>query len=180
LDDTKLKLGGCHQREFAADGGAGNGRPPVHRTLQGIDLDLGAGASLVEMDAEAVYPLPHRITYMEITDAAGAIIDEWSCCKAPLVVCTPSVSLERCSRRRPRLPQRRPLRRSSRCFAYFAEHAAHSRCQSRTNDHLATPTPSNGRDRKEAGSDKAAARLQSYPTYSDVVFYIARPIVMQA
>jgi hypothetical protein len=101
LDDTKLKLGGCHQREFAADGGAGNGRPPVHRTLQGIDLDLGAGASLVEMDAEAVYPLPHRITYMEITDAAGAIIDEWSCCKAPLVVCTPSVSLERCSRRRP-------------------------------------------------------------------------------
>src|SRR5215467_8741184 len=115
--------------------------------------------------------------HMEIINAAGAIIDEWSCCKAPLVVCTPSVSLEQCSRRsskRPRLRQHRPLRRSSRCFAYFAEHAAHSRYRSRTNDHLATPTPSNGRDRKEAGSAKAAARLQSYPTYSDVAFYIAR------
>ena len=62
----------------------------------------------------------------------------------------------------------------------IAEHAAHSRYRSRTNDQLATPTPSNGRDRKEAGSDKAAARLQSYPTYSDVAFHIARPIVMQA
>ena len=31
------------------------------------DLDLGAGASRVEMDAEVLYPWPHRVAYIEIT-----------------------------------------------------------------------------------------------------------------
>jgi hypothetical protein len=31
------------------------------------DLDLSAGASRVEMDAEVVYPWPHRVAYVEIT-----------------------------------------------------------------------------------------------------------------
>ena len=31
------------------------------------DLDLGAGTSRVEMDAEVVYPWPHRVAYIEIT-----------------------------------------------------------------------------------------------------------------
>jgi hypothetical protein len=40
------------------------------------DLDLGAGASRVEMDAELVYPWPHRVAYIEITDAeAGMLAD---------------------------------------------------------------------------------------------------------
>jgi hypothetical protein len=40
------------------------------------DLDLGAGASQVEMDAEVVYPWPHRVAYIEITDAeAGMLAD---------------------------------------------------------------------------------------------------------
>jgi hypothetical protein len=40
------------------------------------DLDLGAGASRVEMDAEVVYPWPHRVAYIEITDAkAGMLAD---------------------------------------------------------------------------------------------------------
>jgi hypothetical protein len=30
------------------------------------DLDLGAGTSRVEMDAEVVYPWPHRVAYVEI------------------------------------------------------------------------------------------------------------------
>jgi hypothetical protein len=40
------------------------------------DLDLGAGASRVEMDAEVVYPWPHRVAYIEISDAeAGMLAD---------------------------------------------------------------------------------------------------------
>jgi len=40
------------------------------------DLDLGAGASRVEMDAEVIYPWPHRVAYVEITDAeAGMLAD---------------------------------------------------------------------------------------------------------
>ena len=40
------------------------------------DLDLGAGASRIEMDAEVVYPWPHRVAYIEITDAqAGMLAD---------------------------------------------------------------------------------------------------------
>jgi len=40
------------------------------------DLDLGAGASRVEMDAAVVYPWPHRVAYIEITDAeAGMLAD---------------------------------------------------------------------------------------------------------
>jgi glyoxylase-like metal-dependent hydrolase (beta-lactamase superfamily II) len=40
------------------------------------DLDLGAGASRLEMDAEVVYPWPHRVAYIEITDAeAGMLAD---------------------------------------------------------------------------------------------------------
>ena len=40
------------------------------------DLDLGAGVSRVEMDAEVVYPWPHRVAYIEITDAeAGMLAD---------------------------------------------------------------------------------------------------------
>src|SRR6476660_5618450 len=40
------------------------------------DLDLGAGASRVEMDAEVVYPWPHRVAYVEITDdEAGMLAD---------------------------------------------------------------------------------------------------------
>jgi glyoxylase-like metal-dependent hydrolase (beta-lactamase superfamily II) len=40
------------------------------------DLDLGARASRVEMDAEVVYPWPHRVAYIEITDAeAGMLAD---------------------------------------------------------------------------------------------------------
>jgi glyoxylase-like metal-dependent hydrolase (beta-lactamase superfamily II) len=40
------------------------------------DLDLGAGASRVEVDAEVVYPWPHRVAYIEITDAeAGMLAD---------------------------------------------------------------------------------------------------------
>jgi glyoxylase-like metal-dependent hydrolase (beta-lactamase superfamily II) len=40
------------------------------------DLDLGAGASRVEMDAEVIYPWPHRVAYIEITDAeAGMLAD---------------------------------------------------------------------------------------------------------
>ena len=37
------------------------------------DLDLGAGASCVEMDAEVVYPWPHRVAYIEITDAEAGM-----------------------------------------------------------------------------------------------------------
>ena len=40
------------------------------------DLDLGASVSRVEMDAEVVYPWPHRVAYFEITDAeAGMLAD---------------------------------------------------------------------------------------------------------
>src|SRR5579864_5704154 len=40
------------------------------------DLALGTGASRVEMDAEVVYPWPHRVAYIEITDAeAGMLAD---------------------------------------------------------------------------------------------------------
>jgi predicted ester cyclase len=40
------------------------------------DLDLGAGASRVEMEAEVVYPWPHRVAYIETTDAeAGMLAD---------------------------------------------------------------------------------------------------------
>ena len=40
------------------------------------DLDLTAGASRVQMDAEVVYPWPHRVSYIEITDAeAGMLAD---------------------------------------------------------------------------------------------------------
>jgi len=40
------------------------------------DLDLVAGTSRVEMDAELVYPWPHRVAYIEITDAeAGMLAD---------------------------------------------------------------------------------------------------------
>ena len=40
------------------------------------DLDLGAGASCVEMDAAVVYPWPHRVAYIETTDAeAGMLAD---------------------------------------------------------------------------------------------------------
>src|SRR5260370_14194228 len=42
------------------------------------DLDLGAGASRVEMDAEVVYPWPHRVAYIEITDAEAGITDDLS------------------------------------------------------------------------------------------------------
>src|SRR4029077_9131396 len=41
-----------------------------------IDLDLGAGATRVEIDAAVVYPWPHRVAYIEITDAdAGMLAD---------------------------------------------------------------------------------------------------------
>jgi hypothetical protein len=40
------------------------------------DLDLGSRVSRVEMDAEVVYPWPHRVAYVEITDAeAGMLAD---------------------------------------------------------------------------------------------------------
>jgi len=40
------------------------------------DLNLGAGASRVEMDAAVVYPWPHRVAYIETTDAeAGMLAD---------------------------------------------------------------------------------------------------------
>jgi glyoxylase-like metal-dependent hydrolase (beta-lactamase superfamily II) len=40
------------------------------------DLDLAAGASRVEMDAAVVYPWPHRVAYIEITDTeAGMLAD---------------------------------------------------------------------------------------------------------
>jgi glyoxylase-like metal-dependent hydrolase (beta-lactamase superfamily II) len=40
------------------------------------DLDLRAGASRVEMDAEVIYPWPHRVAYVEITDTkAGMLAD---------------------------------------------------------------------------------------------------------
>jgi glyoxylase-like metal-dependent hydrolase (beta-lactamase superfamily II) len=40
------------------------------------DLDLSAGASRVEMEAEVVYPWPHRVAYIEIIDAeAGMLVD---------------------------------------------------------------------------------------------------------
>jgi glyoxylase-like metal-dependent hydrolase (beta-lactamase superfamily II) len=40
------------------------------------DLDLGASVSRVEMDAQVVYPWPHRVAYTEITDAeAGMLAD---------------------------------------------------------------------------------------------------------
>jgi glyoxylase-like metal-dependent hydrolase (beta-lactamase superfamily II) len=40
------------------------------------DLDLGANASHVEMDAAVVYPWPHRVAYIEITDTeAGMLAD---------------------------------------------------------------------------------------------------------
>jgi glyoxylase-like metal-dependent hydrolase (beta-lactamase superfamily II) len=40
------------------------------------DLDLGAGASRVEMDAAVVYPWPHRVAYIEITETeAGMLAD---------------------------------------------------------------------------------------------------------
>jgi hypothetical protein len=42
------------------------------------DLDLAAGASRVEMDAEAVYPWPHRVTYNEITDGEAGMLDDLS------------------------------------------------------------------------------------------------------
>jgi len=42
------------------------------------DLDLGAGASRVEMDAEVVYPWPHRVAYIEITDAAAGMLADLS------------------------------------------------------------------------------------------------------
>src|SRR6476659_7505384 len=39
-------------------------------------LDLGSRVSRVEMDAEVVYPWPHRVAYVEITDAeAGMLAD---------------------------------------------------------------------------------------------------------
>jgi|SRR5215470_15949682 len=120
--------------------------------------------------------------HMEITNAAGVIIDEWSCCKAALVVCTPSVSLEQCSRRRPsdlvfgkidrfddRLGASRTLPNMRPTLGTGREPTITSRLQPHQTDEI-----------EKAGSDKAAARLQSYPTYSDVAFYIARPIVMQA
>jgi len=37
------------------------------------DLDLGSGAGRVEMDAAAVYPWPHRVAYIEITDAEAGM-----------------------------------------------------------------------------------------------------------
>ena len=40
------------------------------------DLDLAAGASRVEMDAEVVYPWPHRVAYVESTSPdAGMLAD---------------------------------------------------------------------------------------------------------
>ena len=40
------------------------------------DLDLGASVSRVEMDAEVVYPWPHRVAYVEITAPdAGMLAD---------------------------------------------------------------------------------------------------------
>jgi ketosteroid isomerase-like protein len=40
------------------------------------DLDLSVGASSVEMDAAVVYPWPHRVAYIEITDSqAGMLAD---------------------------------------------------------------------------------------------------------
>jgi glyoxylase-like metal-dependent hydrolase (beta-lactamase superfamily II) len=42
------------------------------------DLDLGAGASRIEMDAEVVYPWPHRVAYIEITDAEGGMLADLS------------------------------------------------------------------------------------------------------
>ena len=40
------------------------------------DLDLGSRVSRVEMDADVVYPWPHRVAYVEITDAeAGMLAD---------------------------------------------------------------------------------------------------------
>ena len=42
------------------------------------DLDLGAGASRVEMDAAVVYPWPHRVAYIEITDAEGGMLADLS------------------------------------------------------------------------------------------------------
>jgi hypothetical protein len=40
------------------------------------DLDFGARVSRVEMDADLIYPWPHRVAYVEITDAeAGMLAD---------------------------------------------------------------------------------------------------------
>ena len=41
------------------------------------DLDLGASVSRVEMDAEVVYPWPHRVAYIEITDAKARLRAEY-------------------------------------------------------------------------------------------------------
>jgi glyoxylase-like metal-dependent hydrolase (beta-lactamase superfamily II) len=42
------------------------------------DLDLGAGTSRVEMDAELVYPWPHRVAYVETTDAEAGVLSDLS------------------------------------------------------------------------------------------------------
>jgi glyoxylase-like metal-dependent hydrolase (beta-lactamase superfamily II) len=42
------------------------------------DLDLGSRVSRVEMDAEVVYPWPHRVAYIEITDAEAGMLTDLS------------------------------------------------------------------------------------------------------
>jgi glyoxylase-like metal-dependent hydrolase (beta-lactamase superfamily II) len=42
------------------------------------DLDLGAGASRVEMDADVFYGWPHRVAYIEITDAEAGMMADFS------------------------------------------------------------------------------------------------------
>jgi hypothetical protein len=42
------------------------------------DLDLGARVSRVEMDADVVYPWPHRVAYVEITDAETGMLADLS------------------------------------------------------------------------------------------------------
>jgi glyoxylase-like metal-dependent hydrolase (beta-lactamase superfamily II) len=42
------------------------------------DLDLGTGRSRVEMDAELVYPWPHRVAYVEITDTEAGVLADLS------------------------------------------------------------------------------------------------------
>jgi hypothetical protein len=106
--------------------------------------------------------------HTEITKAAGAIIDEWSCRRAPLVVRTPSVSLEQCSRRRP----------SDLVFGNidrFDDRLGASRTlpnmrptlgQSRTNDHLATPTHQTDEIEKRRAATKqppASSLIQPTP-----------------
>jgi hypothetical protein len=55
------------------------------------DLDLGAGASRVEMDAEVAYPWPHRVAYIEITDAEAGMLADLSLGAAAITRLHPSL-----------------------------------------------------------------------------------------